>query len=106
MQYSPDQMQRLIDAVEAPETGGTFVPGPHIPKKFKLKVYDPAKDKRVWKEILTTGCHQEAQFLIPYALPGGKLGEAMEKRGGGLVQVCAIDDNVGMWPRFQKAKEA
>lgn len=102
MLYHPDDMARLIEAVEA--AGGTHMPGPHRAKKFKLRMPNgkPGEAlKERWQEVFTCGCERETRFLLPYAVPRGKLGKKMLERGAGLVEVCAVDDDMGKWPRFQ-----
>lgn len=100
MNYHPSDFQRLAEEVE--EQGGTALPGAHNPRKLSMKLPDAEGESR-WQDAFTTGCHQEARFLVPYALPGGKLGEVMEQRGAGIVEVCAVDDDMGKWPRFVNA---
>lgn len=100
MLYHPSDFQRLAEEVE--NQGGTSLPGPHNPRKLTMKLPD-AKGEQRWQDAFTTGCQQEAQFLVPYDLPDTRLGKAMEKRGAGIVQVCAVDDDMGKWPRFANA---
>jgi len=97
LQYHPDDFLRLSDEVERQH--GTSVPGPHNPRRLRMKATDADGEER-WQDAFTAGCGQETRFLVPYALPQGKLGKAMEKRGAGVVEACAVDDDMGKWPRF------
>lgn len=97
IQYHPDDFLRLAEEVEA--QGGVNLPRRCNPRKFKLPLPKTGGGKG-WKELFTTGCGQESLFEIPYSLPGGRLGKKMRDRGGGLVVACAVDDDMGKWPRF------
>jgi hypothetical protein len=101
MLYHPDDFERLVDTIEA--SGGTHMPGPHRAKKFKLKMPNGPDGKPRWTEVFTVGCERETRFLVPYAVPKGRLGKKMLQRGAGLVEVCAVDDDMGKWPRFRNA---
>lgn len=102
MQYHPDDFLRLMEAVE--DAGGAMLAGRCMPKRFRLRVPRPGGGKR-WKDFGTAGCGQEALFEVPYELPKGDLGAKMEKRGGGSLRVCAVDDDLGKWPRFSDNME-
>lgn len=62
-----------------------------------------------WKDIFTSGCGQESRFVIPYRLPEGKLGAQMakhhDKELGPTLVACAVDDDMGRWPRFKSVIE-
>ena len=59
-------------------------------------------------QTATCSCGNEAKFVLPYQPidAAGKIdAEAMLKRGAGLVQVCAVCDDVGRWPNFENVME-
>lgn len=95
VQYHPDDFLRLLESVE--DGGGAVLTGLCTPQRYKLKVEGKVRD------YFTTGCRRESRFLIPYELPKGRLGQKMAKRGAGLVTACAVDDDMGKWPRFKSA---
>jgi hypothetical protein len=118
MNYSPDQFLDLIEAVE--DDGGVHVSGVHNPRALHYKV--PSIEGGKWVDAFTVGCKREANFQIPYdpteavTIPVGKKidrydvdrptpddADAQIERGAGLLTVCAVDDNLGMWPRFMTA---
>lgn len=121
MNYGPDEFLDLIEAVES--DGGVQLPRRHEPSILHYKM--PTIDGPKWQDAFTTGCKREALFELPYdpaepvMIPAGPKAEmhdvdrpvpeeakAQLARGAGLVVVCAVDDNVGMWPRFKKAPNA
>ena len=83
--------------------GGTLLPEPCRPLKFRLKQPDQKSGGMKWTNLYTTGCGREARFAIPYKLPAGARGDRMKERGGGVVLACAVDDDIGKWPRFSGA---
>lgn len=97
MNYHPDDFLRLLEGVEA--EGGAMLPDRCRATKYALRIPDADSELR-FRDFFTTGCGQDTRFVLPYKLPKGKLGEKMESRGGGLVTVCAVDDEVGKWPRY------
>lgn len=100
MQFHPDDFDRL--AAEVERQGGTSLPGAHNARRIYMKAVGPDGTEK-HQDAFTIGCGREARFLVPYGLPQSKLGKAMEKRGAGIVEVCAVDDDMGKWPRFQDA---
>jgi hypothetical protein len=124
MNYSPDDFMRLME--EAERQGGAHLNERCVPGKYKLPLPVAGKEKPQMREIFTTGCNSEALFVIPYdparhvVIPSynGKDDPAGDdktmtvsvadnnatmNRGGGFTRVCAVDDDIGRWPRFQKA---
>ena len=83
MNYSPEAFLALMETVE--EQGGVHLTEACQPKPFSLRY----PDDRV-KKFHTTGCRQQARFVVPY-------GE------GQTLIACAVDDNMGAWPRFKGA---
>lgn len=102
MKYHPDDFLRLMEHIES--VGGTLLPEPCRPRKFKLKQPNKQGDLK-WTNLFTTGCGREARFAVPYNVPAGKRGDTMKERGGGIVIACAVDDDIGKWPRFSQAIE-
>ncbi len=101
MRYHPDDFLRLIGKVE--EEGGAQADGKCVGRKLRLK-----NEKGMLTEFLTTGCQKEARFLVPYSKPpfptaaGQGLGPRAPKAVG-VALVCAVDDDMGLWPRFKSA---
>lgn len=101
MQYHPDDFLRLVEAVE--DTGGTLLPDICNPRQFKLRLPSPETGEYEWTDLYTSGCMREARFALPYNVPQSKQGAKMKERAAGIVTVCAVDDDMGKWPRFQHA---
>lgn len=122
MNYEGDQFLRLLVSVQ--DQGGALLPDKCKPSVFRLKI-----DGK-WKDVDTTGCDQEARIAVPYdptepvdvpptafkRMDGKKVtfrgskhpgedGETMRGRGGGIVTACAVDDDMGRWPRFAKSMQ-
>lgn len=89
MEITGKDFLELMEKVE--DAGGVLGPDSCQPKRYTLKT---EKDGRVLKteSVMTTGCHNETIFMIPY-----------EKHSGGTETViaCAVDDDIARWPRFQ-----
>lgn len=105
---NPDQMLELMELVE--NQGGEQAAGRCQPSKFSLKMEGPDGVRRA-KDFLTTGCGHESRFLIPYSKPDEALGgnavaalggNAVSKGSEGTAVVCAHDDRMDLWPRFNK----
>lgn len=88
MKYTVDQLSSLIEEVEA--QGGEI-----IEEMCSSKTYELTGDKL--KPVTLAGCGEFTLMEIPY--------EARNTKGDEIgfqpVRVCAVDDNVGMWPRFE-----
>lgn len=98
MKLTPDEMLRLMEAVE--EQGGAQAEGRCRPAKYKLKETPGGK----FKDFATTGCGQEARFLVAYLKPDVKAARNAKIQGEtGTLAVCANDDLMGLWPRFVNA---
>jgi len=80
MNYTKDEFFELMDDVEA--QGGT-----HLDDLCAHKTYDFVGDKL--KPVTLPGCGNNAIFNVPF-LDDETLS----------VTVCAVDDDMGKWPRF------
>lgn len=87
MNYEQDEFFELIEAVE--QGGGVL-----LDDLCKAKTYQWSGSKG--KPVTLAGCGNQALLQIPY--------DALDVRGNeqGVhpVVVCAVDDEVGKWPRF------
>ena len=123
MRYdSYDHFLRLVDAVE--EAGGAHLPDTCQPSRVpdldrdKLKNV-PGDVNLPQNEAMTCGCDLETLLVVPYEIEGAvevpgrdddvevvvplrteKEVETALGNGAGFTTVCAVDDNVAMWPRF------
>lgn len=103
MLYNPDDFFALIEAVE--EAGGAHLPEPCVPPRYRIKLPDPSSGLRRMQTMQATGCHKETRFVIPYDKPiyerddDGKIIAEGEAEAATL-PVCAVDDDLGKWPRF------
>lgn len=93
MNYSQNEFFALVETVE--EQGGE-----HLDKLCKAQTYKFVGNKQ--KPMTLPSCGNSALFLVPY--------EAINRDGSeaGLqpVEVCAVDDDMGRWPRFGGDKYA
>lgn len=93
MRYTQDEFFRLMQAIE--DQGGTHLDQTHDP------VYHTefAGSHPQAKGVEITYCGLDVMFEVPY--------EGLDKHGADLgvqpVEVCAVDDWVGRWPRFADA---
>lgn len=108
---------------EVERQGGAHSDERCVPQKFVLDQPKPGAEKMVKTDIYTAGCNAEAKFIVPYdpaqhvTVPGyngpddpnadymtvaPSVGDAkaMKDRKSGFAVVCAVDDNMGLWPRF------
>lgn len=125
MNYHPDDFLNLVAEVE--DQGGAHLTSDTCkPTHFRLNLpidEDNPQGPKASKRISTTGCHRRAKFLVPL-LSDEEVGEfsgtADESRFDfdddknpvkmmsdditpALVKVCAVDDSMGLWPRYQSA---
>lgn len=123
MNYEGDEFLRLLVAVQ--DQGGALLPDKCEKVWYRLK--QPTPEGMRTKDVDTTGCGNESRLALIYdptapvdvapaafkRMDGKKVtfrgskhpgedGEIMRARGGGIVTVCAVDDDVGRWPRFAK----
>lgn len=84
MNYTEADFERLVAEVE--EQGGTL-----RTDQCKAKKYTWSGKSLAPQTI--AGCGNPFRFDVPYEPYGGNL---IQK-----VMVCAVEDNVGMWPRFR-----
>jgi hypothetical protein len=87
MDYEKDEFFALIEDVE--DQGGE-----HLDELCKHRRYEFTGDSI--KPVVLPGCGNAALFRVPY--------EAIDKKGkeAGVqpIVVCAVDDDMGRWPRF------
>jgi hypothetical protein len=123
MNYHPDDFLNLIEEVE--NQGGVHLSGEickgHVLRmNLPLDEDDPSGPK-VNKKVITTGCNRRAKFMVPllpeayfddewYTHPDfdfndGSNPTALMSDGESfaLVKACAVDDAMGLWPRFNGA---
>jgi len=85
--YLNTELMDLMDQIA--EQGGEHMDRTCVSREFEF--VGPHS-----KPITLRYCNNDTVFAIPY--------EALDKEGreAGLqpVEVCAVEDNVGMWPRF------
>ena len=125
MNFHPDDFLALIDEVE--NQGGVHVADEtHMPVHFRMNLpideANPQGPKHNVR-VSTTGCHRRALFLVPM-LPEAYFMDEEEIATSpdfdfddskhptvtmadgdtpALTKVCAVDDSMGLWPRFQGA---
>lgn len=92
MYYSQDEFFRLLDEIESQG-------GEHLDKTHE-NVYhtDFTGDSDAVKGHEVVYCGESALFLVPYA-PMNAAPGVMHS-----VEVCAVDDCMGLWPRFLDAE--
>lgn len=125
MNYHPDDFLGLVEEVE--NQGGAHLSTDTCkPTAFRLNYPidedNPSGPKRATK-FQTTGCHRHALFLVPmlpeayfmneeevqtspdFDFDDAKHPVAMMSDGEtpALAKCCAVDDSMGLWPRFQGA---
>ena len=102
MNYSPDDFLRLLEEVE--RQSGVHLPEPCTARSWRMQQPDAKGDMR-WREVFATGCGKDKRFAVPYepAATSAKERQAMKERGAGFVYACAVDDDMGKWPRFAEA---
>lgn len=118
MHYQPDEFIELSNRVDG--EGGYALSGDCVGEEFRLKIPD-YKDEPKWKRLHTTGCGKSARFAVAYDptqpivldLPvydakGQETGEVVKIRhegerfdGPARAAVCAVDDDLGRWPRYR-----
>lgn len=86
--YSRDEFFRLMQAVE--DQGGE-----HLDEQCKATTYEFSGERS--KKVTLPSCGQSALFMVPV--------EPAENEMTGVmlpppVKVCAVEDLVGLWPRF------
>lgn len=124
MNYHPDDFLFLIE--EAEVQGGVHLSG-EVCKPGVLRMNLPLDENnpqgpKINKKVLTTGCNRHGKFMIPL-LPDYYIEDlasdpsldfddvdnpnALMSDGvtPALVKVCAVDDAMGLWPRFKDAMQ-
>lgn len=94
MDYTAEEFADLVRAVE--QQGGQQLPDMCLPTVYRLKQPTPSGPRRV--DVETVGCEQFCLLAIPYDP------EPKSKKKVNAVTACAVDDNVGMWPRFRRKR--
>lgn len=90
MNYTEDQYERLVEAVEA-------VGGEYLDDLCTYREYGATGD--LVKPLFRPGCGNMAVFLVPYETPREFAGDVTGAVTG-MVEVCAVCDELGNWPRF------
>lgn len=120
MIYHPDDFLALNEEIE--RQGGYVQPDECLGEEYRIK--QPSSDGMVWKRFQTTNCGFHARFGVTYdpTAPvrletaayddkGKHLYDVLIEHPGEKVDgatyaaVCAVDDNLGRWPRFQHVIE-
>lgn len=99
MNYEPDDFLALLEEVE--RKGGAHLSVPCIPHEYKIKLPDASGRMRS-RRSFTASCGKDAMFAVPYE-PVARSPEekkSMLERGAGFATVCAVDDDLGRWPRY------
>lgn len=86
MLYTEDEFMRLWKTIE--DQKGTHIAEDHTDK------FDTGLHMRI------EYCGFEAQFDVPYVYYPPESEDAEER----IVRVCAVDDRMGLWPRFASAE--
>lgn len=99
MNYEGDEFIRLLEEVE--RQGGEHLQEKCSPHKYRLQVPKPGKpEAKEWKEHFTSGCGKESKFRVFTS----EASAGVDDFGSAApAVVCAVDDNMGMWPRFKQA---
>jgi hypothetical protein len=120
--YHPDDFLSLIEEVE--KQGGAHLASETCkPRRFRMNLpideAVPTGPKRSTR-VESTGCHRRAKFLVSL-LADEHIGldeddptdfdfndaehpvATMSDGGPAMVKVCAVDDAMGLWPRFERA---
>lgn len=123
--FHPDDFLSLIEEVE--DQGGVHLATDTCkPDTFRLNYPidedEPSGAKRN-RKFQTVGCHRKALFLVPLSDERNFLSEEeiatnpgldfddskhpvlmmSDEQTPALAKVCAVDDSMGLWPRFQSA---
>lgn len=91
MYYTQDEFFALMEVVEA--DGGKFLDKVHEDRLCDLPVGESGH-----KPGVIPYCNAIASFEIPYKPIGDNPEDAVA-----LIEVCAVDDWMGRWPRYAKA---
>lgn len=94
MNYEQEEFFALVEAVE-------YQGGELLDELCKSRKYTFTGDKA--KPITLAGCGNQSLFRVPYEAYGIRLdeeGSELVEAGLHPVVVCAVDDDMGRWPRF------
>lgn len=90
MNYSQNELLELMDEVLAQD-------GEHLDRECVTREFDFTGDiKLPEKDRVLPYCGHPTIFSVPYSALDVKGNEV----GRETVEVCAVDDNMAMWPRF------
>jgi hypothetical protein len=67
--------------------------GEHLDEQCQMRTYEFCGDLLPERLQTMPGCGESALFMVPYV---GITGST----DNGPVKVCAVDDDMGRWPRF------
>lgn len=97
MVYHPEDFIDLCSAVL--DDGGHLLEDVCVGKTVRLRFPDGPEDRPVWKRYQTTNCGMVSRFDINYDAEYTAIGPDGPLKN--YVRVCAVDDAVGLWPRFK-----
>jgi hypothetical protein len=110
MNFHPEDFQALCYAVE--KERGALLMEPCKGRSLRYKLPDP-KGRRSWRFYQTTHCNNSSRMEIPYN-PAATVriydpeepdviivDHAGEPKRDAKATVCAVDDCVGLWPRYR-----
>lgn len=89
MYYERDEFFRLMEAIEAQE-------GIHLDEVHENVYHGDLLNDSGRKGVEVVNCGGAALFEVPYEAVG-ELGVLT------TLKVCAVDDRLGLWPRFASA---
>lgn len=89
MRYTNDQFEAVVDGVVG--DGGATLPDACVGRTIRYE----HKGRKF--PLRTTECRNKTRVVVRYD-PGD---DEIVSRGGGFATVCLMDDNVGLWPRYQ-----
>lgn len=93
VRYSANEFSALTDEIE--RQNGALLADPCVGSEVAYKIAGRRAPAR------TVECRNKARFVVRY-----ECDDDQADRGGGFATVCAIDDEVGKWPRFREAVNA
>jgi hypothetical protein len=89
--YSKDEFYDLMEQVEA-------AGGEHLDEMCKMRSYEFCGDKLPDRAKVLPGCGESALFTVPYkTVKKNSMGDVLVDSE---IKVCAVDDDMGRWPRF------
>lgn len=99
LNYHPDDFFRLLDLVEA--DGGALLEDRCESAAFQL-TQPTISGAHVRRTFETVGCGEQSRFVLPY----DRIAEAkLDADEAAFVTVCAVDDDMGKWPKYRAAMQ-